>query len=302
MTPPFVGVIILNWNNSEDTICCLDSVYKSTYQSFEAIVVDNASRDDSVVRIRESFPNVTILVNQENLGYVGGNNVGIEYAVQWGADYVLILNDDTVVAPDMISNLVSTAEIEQNAGILGPKVYTLEQPNVLLSTGAYLKSGSEIYTPALGTVDHGQWDQQPDPGYLSGCAVLVKRKVMDEVGMLDPKFFAYQEDIDWCYRIREAGYRCVLVPGAKCWHPDTRTGRENSPLVTYYMSRNHLLFVIKHKLGLVELIRSIGVFVRRILSWSLRPKWQYKRPQRDALVRALIDFLMGRFGKAKGFG
>src|SRR5690606_10685761 len=206
-------------------------------------------------------------------------NVGIDYGMKQGADYILVLNDDAVVAKDMIDALVQAAETDQRAGILGPKVYTLEQPNVILSTGAYLARGSQIITPALGEVDQGQWDRLEDVGYLSGCAVLVRREAIEKAGMLDERFYLYQEDIDWCYRIRAAGYRCLYIPQARCWHPDTRTGREYSALVTYYMTRNHLLFVKIHKLGTQEMIVSLAVFIRRALSWSLRPKWRDKRPQ-----------------------
>lgn len=302
MSKPAVAAIILNWNNAPDTLRAVEAVYKTGYQPLEVVVVDNASRDDSVACIRAAFPQATLLVNAENQGYAEGNNVGLRHALAQGADYLLVLNDDTVVAPDMIDALVEAAEADTRAGILGPKVYTLEQPNVILSAGAYLEKGGHITTPALGSVDEGQWDQVADVGYLSGCAVLVRRAAAEKAGLLDAQFFAYQEDIDWCYRIRDAGFRCLYIPQARCWHPDTRTGRENSPLVTYYMSRNHLLFVRKHRLGAGEMARSLAVFLRRILSWSLRPKWRYKRPQRDALARALFDFALGRFGKAKGFG
>jgi GT2 family glycosyltransferase len=302
MPNPHVSIIILNWNNASDTLRCLASVVASDYAPYEAIVVDNASQDDSVVVIRERYPQVKILRNVENLGYADGNNVGIAYALDHGADYALVLNDDTVVAPDMLSALVRAAEADPRAGMLGPKVYSLEEPQVLLTTGAELAAGSEIINPAMGTTDRGQWDKQAEVGYLWGCAVLARRQVIQKVGMLDPRFFAYQEDIDWCYRIRAAGYKCLFVPEAHCWHPDTRPGRGDSALVTYYMSRNHLLFVIKHRLGARELIRSLAVYMRRVMSWSLRPKWRHKRPQRDALVRAMLDFALGRYGKAKGFG
>ena len=297
-----ISAIILNWNNAPDTIRCLTSIFESVYKLSEIIVVDNGSSDDSVFVIQEKFPDITILENEENLGYAQGNNVGIKYAVDHRADLVLLLNDDTVIAPDMILEMVKVMDEDPMAGIVGPKIFNLENPIELLTVGADLKPGCVIENPAMGMIDQGQWDNIAEVGYLWGCAVIVRKKVIEEVGMLDPDFFAYQEDVDWCYRIKNSGFKCLFVPKAKCWHPDTRTGRENSPLVTYYMSRNHLLFLLKHNLGIKELVLSIGVYIRRILSWTIRPKWRKKVNQRNALVRALIDFSLGRYGRAKGFG
>lgn len=298
MANPSVGIIILNWNNAPDTIQCITAVLASDYEPYEIIVVDNNSHDDSVQQIRAQFPQVTLIQNPENLGYAQGNNVGMQYALERQADYILILNDDTVVAADMLSELVKAAQANPKSGILGPKIYSQEEPQVLLTTGAFLGAAGVIDNPAMGVVDAGQWDRQAEVGYLWGAAVLLKDSAVRQAGMLDPEFFAYQEDIDWCYRIRAAGYQCLFIPQAKCWHPDTRRARQNSALVTYYMSRNHLLFIRKHHLGFAEFIRSWAVFLRRILSWSIRPKWKNKRHQRDALVRGLMDYTLGRFGKA----
>jgi GT2 family glycosyltransferase len=295
---PAVTAIILNWNDAADTVRCLQSVYASDYGALRVLVVDNGSRDDSVAVIRRHYPHIDLIVNAENLGYAGGNNVGVERAIAQGADYVLILNDDLVVDPTMVSALVTAAQDHPEGGIFGPKVYSLDEPNVLLSTGAGLGRWSELTSLALGCVDDGRWDRMAEVDYLWGCAVLVSRRAIAKAGMLDVDFFAYHEDIDWCYRIRAAGYKVLFVPHAKSWHPDTRRWRQESALVTYYMSRNHLRLIAKHHLGTAEMLGSLATFVRRLVSWSVRPKWRHKRHQRDALARALLDFARGRSGRA----
>ena len=295
---PLVVAIILNWNNARDTLRCLQSVHASDYAPLRVLVVDNASHDDSLAVIRAHAPDIEVMANAENLGYAGGNNVGIQRAIEHGADYVLLLNDDTVIDPAMVSALVTAARQCPDGGIFGPKVYSLEEPGVLLSAGAALGRWSELTSRALGCVDDGRWDHLTEVDYLWGCALLVSRQAIAAAGMLDPAFFAYHEDIDWCYRIRAAGYKVLFVPQAKAWHPDTRRWREESALVTYYMSRNHLQLISKHHLGTGEMLGSLATFARRLVSWSVRPKWRHKRHQRDALARALFDFTRGRFGRA----
>ena len=120
--------------------------------------------------------------------------------------------------------------------------------------------------------------------------------------MLDLRFFAYHEDVDWSYRARRAGFSLLCVPGARVWHPDTRVTQLDSPMVTYYMSRNSLLFLWTHRLGIGLLLGRIGSYLLRLASWSVRPKWKHKRRQRDALLRGLADFVRGRHGRAEGLG
>jgi GT2 family glycosyltransferase len=296
---PAVTAIVLNWNNAPDTMACLASLLRLEYPECRLLVVDNGSRDDSVTQIRLHFPSVPILELEENLGYTGGNNVGIEHALKNNCDYVWLLNDDVTVAPDALSALIDVALVEPQAGFLGPMVYMSEEPKRILSAGGRFCGGWQMQHRGISELDQGQFDAVAEVDCVSGCALLVGRETIAAVGALDEDFFAYYEDVEWCFRARQAGFKVLFVPQARAWHPDTWQRDADSPLVAYYLSRNQLLFVAKHYLGTGTLLCSLGIYLMRVVNWSIRPKWRHKRRQRDALLRAIVDFGRGRFGKAE---
>lgn len=291
-----VVVLILHWNNASDTLRCLEAVFASHYADVQVVVVDNGSGNDSAAVIRNAWPTLTVLETGCNLGYAGGNNVGIEYALAQNADYVLLLNDDTVIEPQTVPALVEAAQVHPEAGFLGPKVYCLEEPQRLITVGGYLDKAWRPIHRGLGQWDGGQYNEITAVDFLSGSALLIRRKVIEQVGVLDPRFFAYREDVDWCYRGRQAGFKALYVPEARVWHPDTRQRDAESPLVTYYITRNSLLFAAKHRLGWRVVAQMLAGYVRTLLSWTLRPQWRHKREQRDALARAIRDFGRGHCG------
>jgi len=147
-------------------------------------------------------------------------------------------------------------------------------------------------------VDNGQFDQLADVDFVSGCAFVVQRSVLDAVGYLGERFFLYWEEVDWCYRARQLGFRVVYVPTAKVWHRRHQVPERNLPFMTYYMNRNAILFLVKRR-AWWPLLR-YGLIQRGIwlLNWTINPKWRHKRRERDALARALLDFARGRFGRA----
>lgn len=293
-----VAVIILNWNRPDETLQCLRSVERLEYPNVTSLVVDNGSTDDSVALIRRAYPGVALLEAGENRGYTGGNNLGIEYALEGDASYIWLLNDDVLVAPDSLSILMEVALDEPLAGFLGPMVYMREEPRRILSAGCVLADGWQPQHRGMGEMDRGQFDAVTEVDSLSGCSLLVSRQAIEAIGALDDDFYAYYEDVDWCYRGTQAGFRVLVAPQAIVWHPDTRHRDPGSPLVTYYMARNRLLFGAKHRLGTGLLLQSVAGYLRQAASWSLRPKWRHKRRQRDALLRAMVDALRGRFGRA----
>lgn len=295
---PKVTIVILNWNNAPDTLECLDSVRKLRYDNYDIVVVDNGSTDGSVAAIRDQYPGVIILENRENLGYAEGNNVGIRYALEAGSEYIFVLNDDALVDPETLSALVATTISHPDAGFLGPKVYHRESPQVIQSAGGRFNKYWESRYRGMDEADQGQFDDLMDVDFVCGCAVLVSRQTIEQIGLLDPRFFLYREDIDWCYRATRAGFRVLYVPSAKVWHRSPHIREPELSRTTYYMSRNALLFLAKNGLGPVE-IAKVLIFrqFRRLLSWTLRPKWRSKRRDRDALLRGIIDFFRGKFGQ-----
>ena len=243
-----LAVIILNWNGIKDTIPCLESVLKSTYEDFTVIVVDNASTDGSVVSLRERFPEVTVLVNETNLGCALGNNVGIEYALNKGFMYFLILNNDTDVSRDMIELMVSRAESDDSIGIVGGKICYYEDPSVIWSIGGKINF-SEVIAKMIGLnkKDSEKYSHPCEVGYVTTCAMLVKRKVFSDIGFFDSEYFAGTEDVDLSYRAGLKGYKIFYEPCAKLLHKvSMSTGGGYNPAMRYFMGRGASLFMKKH--------------------------------------------------------
>ena len=190
---PSVISVILNTNRCEDTLVCLTSLAKGTYPDQHTIVLDNASSDGSPEAIRTWFPDVWLIPLTRNLGYTGNNNVGIQAALKQGADWVFVLNEDTVVAEDCIAKLVAAAEADPQVGIVGPLVYHYDEPAVIQSAGGRLNKRWFAEHLGQNEDDHGQYSQPYAVDYISGCAILVKRAVIEQIGGLDERLFYYWE-------------------------------------------------------------------------------------------------------------
>ncbi|HZL84194.1 MAG TPA: glycosyltransferase family 2 protein [Candidatus Krumholzibacteria bacterium] len=217
---PSVTVVVLSWNGREDTLACVESVLALDYPRFRTLVVDNASTDGTVDALRQRFGSrVDVLRNGANLLYAGGMNVGIEQARRTGTDYVLLLNNDIVLDPGMLRALVASAAPDERIAAAGPKIYYSAEPQRLWFAGGEMSlwRGWPRHT-GLREMDRGQHDQPRDVDYLTGCAVLVRAKSFDDVGLLDAGFRMYAEDADWCLRARAKGYRLRYAPDARMWH------------------------------------------------------------------------------------
>ena len=243
---PKVSIIILNWNGLDDTIECLDSLKKTTYPDYEVIVVDNGSKGDDAEILGEKYKDyIHIVENDKNYGFAEGCNIGMRYALKNShPDYILLLNNDTVVAPDFLNKLIDVAEKDVSIGIAGPKIYFYDQPNKLQSAGARVNWWTgETALIGYGEIDNGQFGHLKDVDWVIGGALLIKRQVLEKIGLLYQPYFAYFEEADWCARCRKAGYRVVYVPGAKVWHKGQRTIGKQDVSLLYYMTRNRLLFM-----------------------------------------------------------
>jgi GT2 family glycosyltransferase len=218
-TSPPVWIVVLTWNGRQDTLACLRSLKNVSYPNFRIIVVDNASSDGTAEAVRKEFPGVEILLNSSNLRFAGGNNAGIRRALEGGAEYVLLLNNDTVVKADFLGKLVSRVEGDERAGMAGPKIYYFSQKDLLWYAGGKIEWWKGwISHKGVREVDRGQYDTPGETDYITGCCLLVKRSVIERVGMLDESYFIYGEDADWCVRAARAGFRLLYVPDAVLWH------------------------------------------------------------------------------------
>ncbi len=271
---PKVYIILLNFNNWQDTLECLESLLKIDYSNYHIIIVDNASTDNSVEYIRqwadrshktirvnvlaenEKYKNeidtsagiISLILANENYGYAGGNNAGVKVALRGDPDYLLLLNNDTIVDPDFLFELVSAGEAHREIGFLGPKIYCYDHPNVLWYAGGEisLRRGLSRHH-GFREKDLGQCEEPRYVNFVTGCSFLVKSDVIRQIGFLDEAMFCYGEDADLCVRAVKAGYRGYYVPTAKVWH---KIGRSSSHLgndFSIYMgTRNAMYLVFKH--------------------------------------------------------
>jgi GT2 family glycosyltransferase len=289
--------VILNTNHRDDTLACLTSLASSTYPNHRTIVLDNASTDGSAEAIRGAFPDVRVLALQTNLGYAGNNNVGIEAALsEEGADWVFVLNEDTVLAADCLSALVDAGTSDPRIGIVGPMVYHHDEPNVIQSAGGRLSECWESFHEGQNVTDEGQFPNPRSVDWISGCAIMVRRAVIEQVGSIDARYFYYWEETEWCLRATRAGWQVVHVPAARLWHKGVRRDYRPPPSVTYYATRNRLLTLAKHRAPARVWIAAGYQLARTLTSWSVRPRWRGMREHRWALCRGAADFALRRWG------
>lgn len=242
MTPPKVAVVVLNWNGWRDTPACLESVGALTYPRVATYLVDNGSSDGSAERCEAEFARVEVVRNKENLGFAGGNNVGIRRALSDGADYVLLLNNDTVVEPEMLSHLVAAGEQSARIGMVGPKIYYHSDRRRIWFAGGRITPPGRIGHYGWDQIDRGQYDTPREVDFITGCALLIKRMVFERVGLLAPEFFLLFEETDFCVRARRQEYICWYDPRATLYHKVSASFGGFSPDYYYYFSRNYLLF------------------------------------------------------------
>jgi len=253
MNSPKVSIIILNWNGKDDTIECLESLRKITYPNYDVVVVDNDSKGDDVKVLREMFGEyIHIIENNKNYEFAEGNNIGMRWALKKGIDYVLLLNNDIIVDPEFLSEMVKVAENDQQIGMVGPKIYFYDNPDKIWFAGGNISMWRcKTWHTGKGEIDDGQYDSLQEVDYITGCALLVKREVIEKIGMLDPDYLSYYEDTDWCIRAKQHGYKIVYVPTAKLWHKGgTSTGGGHTSYDSLFRAkrkgRNVLLFMRKN--------------------------------------------------------
>lgn len=300
MNYPKVAIIILNWNNWSDTIECLKSIEKINYPNFQTILIDNNSTDDSVKEIKRQFPQLALIENKENLGFAGGNNVGIRKALNEQADYILLLNNDTVVKPNFLKELIEIGENNSRFGILGPKIYFFNQPEKIWFGGGKLNwirtKGTHINYNKVESPEEKETNNYQIVNYISGCCLLIKTEVIKKVGPMSEEYFLYYEDADWNLRAQKAGYFSVLVPAAKILHKASQSAKEGSFSYIYYHSRNGLLLAKKFNSFFKQIIvftSSVWIFKKQIIKILFFPK---KREWGKAVIKGIKDFYLGRLG------
>jgi GT2 family glycosyltransferase len=323
-----VAVVVVNWNGRDDTLACLASLQAVEYAPLDILVVDNGSTDGSVAAVRAEFAGVSLIETGRNLGFAGGNNVGIEAALAAGAEFVLLLNNDTVVSPALVGELVSVARAAGDVAAVSPKIYYQAEPRRVWYAGSrWVAARATFEHVGQGTVDDGEPGSAApvETEYACGCAMLLPAAALHRVGLLDLDMFLLYEETDWCFRARRAGLRCLVAPRAHMWHKVSASfGGRQSPLYAYFDVRNRLLWAERY-LPLAARVRVWLWALARVcepLSGGLAPLsalarlhgragyWEARawlrelrtcrRPGPRALRRAsrrgLLDYLRRRFG------
>jgi hypothetical protein len=295
------AIVVLNWRNAEGTVACLDSLTRITMPDAKVIVVDNGSADDSVPAIRRYHPDITLLETSANLGYAGGNNVGIRWALEHGAEYVGVLNNDVLVDPDFLQPLLTAQHRTLNNAIVTPMICRTEEPEIIWALG-----GSIDWQTATSQLLHAgehrdAWkDCAPhEVDYALGTAMLASRQVWEKAGLIDESFFLYYEETDWCVRARRLGIPSVVVPASCVWHQAGSSDGRTSPQITYYMTRNALWFLKRNLTRRKRVLPLLRVALRAFgyLFGDIR-RGQTVRAR--ARMHGVYDFGRGRSGPRVG--
>ncbi len=240
---PLVSVITLNYNQAQITKEFLDSFRAVSYPNYEILVCDMASKEDinSVINVAE-YPRTRLLKNEENLGFAGGNNWGIAHAK---GDYIFIVNNDTEVTPDLLNKLLQPFEEHEEVGVTCPKIRYWDQPTMIQYAGFNPMNHFTGRTSTVGErqLDQGQYDTPGPTHGAHGCAMMVKREVIEKVGMFPRKFFLYYEEWDWSTRILKAGYKIWYTPDALIYHKESMSVGKSNPMKIYYHTRNRILYM-----------------------------------------------------------
>lgn len=291
---PALAVILVNYNNDDYTIPCLESLANQTLDDFVTIVVDNGSESGSLEKVTEQFDFPVYLENDENLGFTGGNNRGIEYALDEDVDWVLLLNNDTEVDPTFLEELLEAAEaLPDEVGIVGPKIHTYESREIWSAGG---KVGRWTGNTGSLHTDDRPLDRPISVDLVAGAALLVRDEVFDDIGLLDDDFFIYYEETEFCTRARKAGWEVMYVPVDGIYHKET-TSHSFSPFGEYYLIRNRLLFQQKTRPLYVRLVFYPYYILRWVLLQIIYLLLQNEEAAARATFRGAIDAVRGISGK-----
>ena len=295
-----IYVIILNWNGKDDTLQCLKSLSNVT-TAHQVVIVDNGSTDNSVEVISKAFPHHHLIETKKNLGFAEGNNVGIRYALEKGADFLLLLNNDTIVTNDFLKGF-----LKRDLPIQGGKAHRMDDPLTLDVIGA-------IWSHEKGAMGHvgkdapsQEWKEPVVLDYISGAAMFIKREVFEKIGLFDPRFFLNYEEVDFCFRAKNAGFLSVYCPEAVYLHRTSASFIGGKPHREYFVYRNRLLWIEKtfspkeRKRFIKKYLKISLQILKKYLLSSFRFKKSSQEREHFLYLKAILcgtrDYLLRRFG------
>ena len=295
---PRVAIVVLSWNGREHVLDCLSSLRRLEWDRLFTIVVDNGSTDGTGDAVRAAFPEIDVVSTGRNLGFAEGNNVGMRRALERGADWILLLNDDTVADPLLVSALMQHGAGLPEVGALCPKIYYSNPPDMIWYAGGSFdpRRGYNGAHVGFRERDRGQFDEVREVTRPTGAAMCISRAVVESVGMLDGQLFCTVEEVEWSIRMRHSGYRVYYVPQGKVWHKvSSAMGGENSPTIAYYAMRNTLEVCNRHAplKGLAAVRRHAAAVIANVL-YALRSpnRWMNLR----MIMEGRRDYRRGMLG------
>jgi GT2 family glycosyltransferase len=298
---PSLAVVLVNWNRSQDTLNCVQSLSTSTFKDFVVIVVDNGSVAHELEKIRAGVDRFVLIETGENLGYTGGNNVGIRHALKLGCRFVLLLNNDTFVAPSTLDHMMNAVAADSRIGVLTPKIFFHPERHLIWSAGTRFDRRYMIgHLSGYNEQDCGQFDEPADLEWASGCAMLIHSEVIRDVGFLCDDYFAVCEDIDYSLRTKKVGYKIKYQPSALVWHLESASsGGHDAPQYVYYQVRNYLMLHARWASGVTHLVVSQVYFLlyatKRAFGFAFRGKWRSVA----GIAYGIRDALIGRVGRCE---
>jgi len=270
---PSVAIIIVNWNGYSFTKACIKSLDKVNYSSFQIILVDNGSKNLEGEKLKREFPQIDLIQNEENLGFAGGNNVGIRRAVEEGFSFVMLLNNDTEVEADFLKQMISKFQSRPNLGMVQPSIFFLHEKTKIWSAGGKWDSflGRAITIGDREMAENFELkDREID--WATGCCVMISRKALEQLGLLNEQYFTYFEDVDWSLRLRDKGYKIELASEAWVYHEAGASSKEKhsegtlSARVFYFHVRNQI-FLLRNRLSGISFYAALGYHGLRFFAW-----------------------------------
>lgn len=293
MSPiPELSVITVNYNGIRDTRELIESLQAHLPAGdYELIVVDNGSRQNEASILQQEYPHIKTIRSEKNLGFAGGNNLGLQEA---RGEYLLLINNDTYVTDNSLFALCRALKNNPTIGAVGPKIRFSDPPQLIQFAGFTPFSKYTLRNRGIGTgePDQGQYDTPAPTPFLHGAAMMLKREVIDQVGKMPEIYFLYYEEMDWCSRISRAGYRLWYEPSCTVYHKESRTTGRFSPLKTYYLTRNRLLYTWRNRQGISRYIALLYQFCLANPKNILINLLQGNLPQIKAVFKGSINFLL----------
>lgn len=290
---PLVSIIIVNFNRVQDTIELLNSIKEISYQHIECIVVDNGSTEGDIDQISIKFPSTILIKNNVNLGFAAANNIGINSAK---GKYLLLLNNDIIVSPDFLQPLVDKFDKSDGIGIVSPKIYYHDKPDILQYAGYTEINSITIRNKGIGfnEIDTGLYNSDAETYFSHGAAFMFPEKIINQTGLMSEAFFLYYEELDWCKRVRNLGYKIFYVHNSVVYHKDSKTIGTDSPFKTYYLHRGRLIYMrrnIKFPLLILSTVYQLFLaFPKNLLQFILQKKSAHAKAYTKAFAWFIIHF------------